>query len=161
MRHLIFLSILIFPFFSFAKFQQSDFEGTYTTYSSSAGGITEPDFQNTSATVIALLTVDKCGNGQIDFLSESIYSPPHELTSTILYNLPAKLALTDSKLGIGTLTVVGNPGPGLVTEFDVIISKSKPNGRVAEIVFNLSKITSIDGSTPIVHNTRLGIGKRR
>ncbi|MBX9703630.1 MAG: hypothetical protein K2X39_05710, partial [Silvanigrellaceae bacterium] len=62
------LCTILLPFVTYADFKLSDFEGNYTTYSSSAGGITVPDSNNASVTVISQLTIDKNGNGKINFL---------------------------------------------------------------------------------------------
>ena len=159
------LCTILLPFVAHAHFKLSDFEGSYTTYSSSAGGITVPNANNASETVIAQLSFDKHGNGKINFLSTSIYSTPDTLTSTNLSNLPITLTLTDHCLGVGKFVVVGNPGPGLTTEFDFIATKSltrgRNRGRVNSMLLNLVNITNPDGSQAVIPNTRLVVVQRQ
>jgi hypothetical protein len=161
------LCTILLPFLTHAEFKLCDFEGNYTTYSSSAGGITVPDSDNASVTVISQLTIDKQGNGKINFLSSSLYSTPDVLTSIQSTNLPLKLTLTDPCNGIGKLLIFGIPETGLVTEYDVIATKShqrlgRNRGRVTDMLFNVIGITNADSGVPVViKNTRLVIVKRQ
>jgi hypothetical protein len=167
MKIFVMLCTILLPFVTYADFKLSDFEGNYTTYSSSAGGITVPDSNNASVTVISQLTIDKNGNGKINFLSSSLYSTPDVLTSNQLTNLPLKFTLTDPCHGIGKLLVFGNPETGEVTEFDVIATKShqrlgRNRGRVTDMLFNIVKITNLEnGDSVVSKNTRLVIVKRQ
>lgn len=161
------LCTIFLPLFIHADFKLSDFEGNYTTYSSSAGGITVPDSDNASVTVISQFTIDKHGNGKINFLSSALYSTPDVLTSTQSSNLPLKLTLTDPCNGIGKLLIFGFPDVGLVTEYDVIATKShqrlgRNRGRVTDMLLNVIAITNTESASPVViHNTRLVIVKRQ
>ena len=158
------LCTILLPFVAHAHFKLSDFEGSYTTYSSSAGGITVPNANNASLTVITQISIDKHGNGKGNFVSSSKYSTPDTLTSAHILN-QFTLTLTDPILGVGKFVAVGNPVPGLTTEFDFIATKSltrgRNRGRVNSMLLNLVNITNPDGSQAVIPNTRLVVVQRQ
>ncbi|MFI5343409.1 MAG: hypothetical protein ACHQUC_04215 [Chlamydiales bacterium] len=165
MKFFALIFTVLFPFVAFASFKLSDFEGNYTTYSSSAGGITVPNFQNQSETTIAQLTIGKHGKGNVNFVSSVTYSPPHTLTPTQLFNLPLTLTITDPVHGIARLVVESFPDTQSTTEYDVIATKSPSRhggcaDRVTSMLFNVTGVTSSNPPV-IIHNTRLVVVHRQ
>lgn len=143
-------AIILLPCLAQAEFKLKDFVGSYTSYSSSAGGSTNP--AGSSVASVAQFTLDKCGNGKVNFVNGTLYSLSSGSNSALVFENSAPLAieffLTDPHLGVGTATAVDVPFVGNTLSTRFVATKSARRGSVVEILFNVTGNTVLPFTSP-------------
>lgn len=142
-------SVILLPCLSHAhnEFKLSDFAGNYTSYSSSAGGSTNPT--GNSAASVAQFTLDKCGTGTVNFVSLTFFSASSPVTTTLETSIPLAInySLSIPNIGVGHVFVDNVPTPGSTLNASFVATKShrhkRGEGNVAEILFNVTGNTGV------------------
>lgn len=158
-KFLTLLACVAIPAIGFASsYKLDDFAGDFAVVISTPGtpNITaiNPQIAPT-ATVIAHATLNKEGNGELDFISQTVFTGPVAppavsniqtlRTFTGAPEFQIHLELKDAKKGVGTLTLFNYPISGVNTEFDfVAVGKDKVKKLYSNVVSNPVSIGAVN-----------------
>lgn len=139
-QYVIAAVMLFMPCVAHAHLKLSDFEGNYVSYSYSIGGVTGTT--GLSLCSIAQLSIDKHGNGKINFLSASTYTGPIgaplitvSTPGRTAPKLKFKITVTNPGHNGGTIDTFNSPNPGSSVHSDFVAIKK--HGKVVEFYENI------------------------
>jgi hypothetical protein len=143
---MVLASMLFMPLVARAELALSDFEGNFSSYSYSVGGISGKSGLSLSS--VAQISFDKHGNGKFNFLSYSTYTGPigtrlktRSTPDKTATHAKIKVKITDPKHYVGTMTIYDYPMRGAILYTDFVALKR--NGKVSE--FNENVISNPEG----------------
>jgi hypothetical protein len=153
------LSLLMLPLSLQAKLKLSDFEGDFVSYAYTVGG--ESGNTGYSLASISQLSINKHGQGSINFLSSSLYTGPvgSQLSTMRTINNTAprynfKISVKNKKRQSGTIRTFDLPQEGAVRLTDFVAIKR--NGKVVEFYENL-----VSNNGGVIVGSMLIVNKRQ
>jgi hypothetical protein len=113
----------------------ADFTGSWVFTIDSVGGLSGANRIGTSQTLDGQARFDKKGIGKINFGANALYAgvPGQILIVNFSNQATITITITDSRIGVGTI-VVNDPQLGVTETFDMIVRRSKSNGKAIEII---------------------------